>query len=86
MLKKKRSILNCCYFSRTDLTHEGRPIHICYSPWNCKLVHMPFQKEIELFGLILTSTVLDFYSFGRLPVIRYTAFWIYNLLQQHVPM
>lgn len=45
-----------------------------------------FQKEIEIFGLILTSTVPDFYSFGRLPVIGYTTFWIYTLLEQHVPM
>lgn len=45
--------------------------------WNCRLVHVSlFQEEIEIFGLILINTVLDFYSFGRLPVIIYNLSYI----------
>lgn len=46
--------------------------------WNCRLVHVPSQEEIEIFGLTLISTVLDFHSFGRLPVITYITLRTYN--------
>lgn len=68
-----RSILNhCCHFSRIYLSDEDKTIYICGSPLELETgAHTLSFRKIEIFGLILISTVLDFYSFGRLPVFIY---------------
>lgn len=77
--------MNCCYFSSTDHADDGRATLLQSLELQSGAYTLSFRETEIIFGLILISTVLDFYSFGRLPVIRYTTFWIYNLLEQHVP-